>query len=257
MVTTVNEMDHIAFFQQHDEVAVAFSGGVDSSVLLALAKRYAKRVKAYYVKTQFQPQFELDDALEVAKLLDVEIRIIQLDVTADPVIAGNPKNRCYFCKKKIFSTIIRCANDDGFETVLDGTNASDDIGDRPGFAALSELGVLSPLRICNLSKQQIRQIAKENNIPVANKPSYACLATRIPYGVRITDEILKKTEVAEDLLRKAGYSNFRVRYLNGSAKLELGKAELELFRRREEETIELLSPFYEAVFLDPKERADE
>ncbi|MBQ7581021.1 MAG: ATP-dependent sacrificial sulfur transferase LarE [Clostridia bacterium] len=250
-------MDHIAFFQQHDEVAVAFSGGVDSSVLLALAKRYAKRVKAYYVKTQFQPQFELDDALEVAKLLDVEIRIIQLDVTADPVIAGNPENRCYFCKKKIFSAIIRCAKADGFEAVLDGTNASDDIADRPGFAALSELGVLSPLRMCNLSKHRIRQIAKENDLPVASKPSYACLATRIPYGVRITDEILKKTEVAEDLLRKAGYSNFRVRYLNGSAKLELGKVELELFRRREEETIELLSPFYEAVFLDPKERADE
>lgn len=250
-------MDLTAFFQQYNEVAVAFSGGVDSSVLLLLAKKYAKRVKAYFVKSQFQPQFELDDAIETAKMLRVEMEIITLDVLSKQTIADNPENRCYFCKKEVFLNIFQHANSDGFETVIDGTNASDDAADRPGFAALSELGVMSPLRICGLSKSHIREIAQAHDLPVADKPSYACLATRVAAGVRITHEILKKTETAEELLRNNGYRNFRVRYIDGSAKLEFGKADMELYNNNAETTIELLLPFYEKVCVDLKERADE
>ena len=245
------------FFELNSEVAIAFSGGVDSAVLLLLAKRYAKRVKAYYVKSQFQPQFELEDAKEISALLNAEIEIIELNVLEDAAITANPANRCYFCKRKIFGTIIEHAKKDGFATVLDGTNASDDIADRPGFAALMELEVKSPLKACGYTKADIRKIAAENFLPVADKPSYACLATRIPTGTEITAKLLEKTETAENLLRKAGFKNFRIRYNNGSARLEFGRADMKLFNDKKEQVFALLEPYYDGICLDEKERADE
>ena len=250
-------MDITDFFCQNSEVAVAFSGGVDSAVLLALAKEHAKRVEAYCVKSQFQPQFELDDAVKIAELLSAEIEIIPLDVLSDSTITANPENRCYYCKKKVFAEIIKHAAADGFTTVIDGTNATDDASDRPGFRALGELRVLSPLRLCGYTKAAVRQVAGDYGLPVADKPSYACLATRIPTGVKITEETLAKTEAAENLLRNAGYKNFRIRYADGSARLELGRSETELFRQTEEKTRTLIEPYYDNIFLDPKERADE
>ena len=245
------------FFENNSAVAVAFSGGVDSAVLLLLAKKYAKRVKAYFVKAQFQPQFELDDARAVAALLDADMKIIELDVLKDETVKQNPNNRCYYCKKNIFSEIIKNAKKDGFSVILDGTNASDDISDRPGYRALREMNVYSPLKLCGYTKSDIRKLALKNKLPVANKPSYACLATRIPTGTKITDELLKKTEQAENALRKEGFENFRVRYLNGAAKLELGKNEHKLLVEKKERVYTLLSKLYDGVLLDLKEREDE
>ena len=149
------------FFAAHPEVAVAFSGGVDSAYLLYAAKRAAKRVKAYYACSAFQPQFELEDAKRLAAELDVQMQILPLDVLADAQVTANPKNRCYYCKKRIFGAITAQARHDGFTVLLDGTNASDDAGDRPGMKALEELSVLSPLRLCGLTKAQIRALSKE------------------------------------------------------------------------------------------------
>jgi uncharacterized protein len=250
-------MDIKTFFKENSEAAIAFSGGVDSAVLLALAKKYAVRVKAYYVKSKFQPQFELDDALETAELLNADLEIILLDVLSDKEVTGNPENRCYHCKKQVFGEIIKHAQADGFKLILDGTNASDDIDDRPGFAALGELGVASPLLLCGYTKADIRALAREYGLPVADKPSYACLATRIPTGTRITAELLNKTEAAEKLMRKAGYKNFRVRCLGDTARLELSRADRALYSRIKDRTHSLLSPYYKAVELSDKERSDE
>ena len=246
-----------SFFSQNSETAVAFSGGVDSAVLLMYAVRYAKRVKAYFVKSQFQPQFELEDALRVAEMLNAELEVISADILCDEKVASNPENRCYYCKKRVFGAILTAAGKDGFDTVLDGTNFTDDISDRPGYKALQEMKVLSPLRECGISKAEIRAAAEDNGLSVAHKPSYACLATRIPCGTYITAELLEITEAAENELKSLGFSNFRVRYDDGAARLELGKREHALLKEKREQVIQILLKYYNDFYVESKERADE
>ncbi|MBO5494559.1 MAG: ATP-dependent sacrificial sulfur transferase LarE [Eubacterium sp.] len=250
-------MEISEFFEKHSEVAVAFSGGVDSCVLLLFAKKYSKRVKAYFVKSQFQPEFELEDARTVSALLGAELEVLYTDILSDKTISANPADRCYHCKNRVFKSIISAARADGFGTVLDGTNASDDISDRPGFRALGELGVYSPLRLCSYTKGDIRRIARENGLPVFDKPSYACLATRVPTGTEITEELLDKTEGAENELRARGYRNFRVRYNGDGCRLELGKKEAEMLVSDRDAVFSVLSHYYKTITVDEKERADE
>ena len=245
------------FFQKHSEVAVAFSGGVDSAVLLLLAVRYARRVKAYYVQSQFQPQFEREDAARTAALLQAEIEIIPVDILSFDSVVANPDNRCYYCKKAIFDSITAHAARDGFSVVLDGTNASDDLGDRPGYRALQELAVLSPLKLCGYTKAQIRRLAAQHRLPVADKPSYACLATRIPTGTAIRAEILQTTEAAENALRAMGFRNFRVRYCDGDAKLELCASDFARLPSMREQICAALKNDYRHIYLDLKEKTDE
>ena len=142
------------FFGAHPKAALAFSGGVDSSYLLYAARQLGADVKAYYVKTAFQPEFEYQDALRLASQLGADIQVLTLDVLACPDVTVNPKNRCYFCKQHIFGNILRQAKADGYDTVLDGTNASDQVSDRPGMKALQEMKVLSPLRLTGLTKAE-------------------------------------------------------------------------------------------------------
>lgn len=173
------------YFLLHPRVAIAFSGGVDSAYLLYAAVNYAEKVRAYYVKSAFQPQFEMDDAKRMAKQLRADLTVIEVDMLQCPQITANPADRCFFCKKLIFSKIAEQALKDGFNTLLDGTNASDDPSDRPGMKALNELSVLSPLRECGLTKEEIRRRSKEAGLFTWDKPAYACLATRIPTGEAI------------------------------------------------------------------------
>ena len=132
------------FFTEHPKVAIAFSGGVDSSYLLYAAKQYAKEVCAYYANAEFQPAFELEDAVRLAKELDVRLEILELNILAVSHVSDNPSNRCYYCKRAIFTAITNAALEDGFSVLLDGTNASDDAGDRPGMRAL---GMVAPLNL--------------------------------------------------------------------------------------------------------------
>ena len=213
-------MDLAAFFQKYPKVAIAFSGGVDSAYLLYAAITYGAEVRAYYVKSAFQPQFEFDDAKKLSQFLHADLHILEVDILSDLSITQNPANRCYYCKKKLFEKILIAAKTDGFTVLLDGTNASDDSDDRPGMKALSELHVLSPLRICGLTKEVIRQRSKEAGLFTWNKPAYACLATRIPTGTPITHAKLEKTEHAENYLTKLGFSNFRVRQVEDGARLQ-------------------------------------
>ena len=243
-------MDLKQFFEQYPRVAIAFSGGVDSAYLLYAASKYAKQVKAYYVDTAFQPQFELDDAKRLAKELGAEMQVLEADVLHDPAIVSNPADRCYHCKKKLFSHILKAAREDGFSVLLDGTNASDEASDRPGMRAIAELSVRSPLRECGLTKDAIRQLSREAGLFTHDKPAYACLATRIPVDEMITAEKLQRTEFAEDYLTALGFRDFRVRSVGGLAKIQIREEDLERVMTHRKEILNELKKHYTGVLLD-------
>ncbi len=238
------------FFSLNSKVAIAFSGGVDSSYLLYAARSFGAVVRAYYVKAEFQPEFEYEDAMRLASELCADVRVIKLNVLSDSCVTANPSDRCYYCKKTIFTAILEAAKADGFTVLLDGTNASDDEGDRPGMRALKELTVMSPLRECGLTKNQIRQLSKEAGLFTWDKPAYACLATRIQTGEEITAQKLKATESAEDYLFSLGFSDFRVRYQNGHAKLQMPEEQLNLLLEHREAILTKLKEHYKTVSLD-------
>lgn len=246
-------MEIESFFKKYNSVTVAVSGGVDSAVLLYLAKQYTDKVYACFVKSEFQPEFELRDALAVCRFLHIELKVINASVLSDSKIASNPKDRCYYCKKKIFSEICSFANSNNF-LVIEGTNADDDIDDRPGFKAINELGVLSPIRLCGLTKNDVRRIAISVGIPVGQKPSYACLATRVPTGTEITKNMLDITEKAESRLFEVGFSDFRVRYDKGNAILELTKEDRLKYLSNKEKIDLILKPYYKHIQLSDRVR---
>lgn len=243
-------MDLATFFRMHNKIALAFSGGVDSAYLLQAAIANGAQVKAYYVKTPFQPEFELEDARRLARELNADLQILPVDILREDAVRANPKNRCYFCKKKLFSAILQAAKQDGFTTVIDGTNASDDAADRPGMQALEEMNVLSPLRLCGLTKATVRKLSKEAGLFTHNKPAYACLATRIPTGTPITLEALVRTQWAEDCLRNLGFSDFRVRLIGNAAKLQIRSNQIPLLLQHREHILTTLKEKYTDVLLD-------
>ena len=238
------------FFAENREVAIAFSGGVDSAYLLYAATRYAARVKAYYVITAFQPAFELADARRLAADVGADMLVLHVDVLSNSAVTANPSDRCYHCKNTLFRQILRAAENDGFPVLLDGTNASDDAGDRPGMRALRELSVRSPLRECGLAKAEIRRLSKDAGLFTWDKPAYACLATRIRTGEEITLQKLKQTEKAEGFLFGLGFRDFRVRMVGNTAKLELREADLPLLLENREKIVTELRKDYDSVLLN-------
>ncbi|MDY6041023.1 MAG: ATP-dependent sacrificial sulfur transferase LarE [Candidatus Faecousia sp.] len=238
------------FFAENPRAAVAFSGGADSSYLLYAAVKAGANVKAYYVKTAFQPQFELEDAKKLAGELGTPMQVLPLDILCNQTVMANPPDRCYHCKKRIFSAIRAAAAQDGFSVLLDGTNASDDAGDRPGIRALKELSVRSPLREAGLTKAEIRRLSKEAGLFTHDKPAYACLATRISTGETITAEKLRRTEWAETYLAGLGLRDFRVRAMGNTAKLQVRASDLNLVVTHREQITAELGKAYEGVLLD-------
>ena len=242
------------FFKQHRSAALAFSGGVDSAYLLYEALHYGCDIHAYYVKSAFQPDFETADAIRLCKELGAKMTIIDLDVLSDGQICENPADRCYHCKKKIFSAIMDAAKKDGYTLLLDGTNASDEASDRPGMKALEELSVRSPLRECGLTKEEIRRRSKDAGLFTWNKPAYACLATRIPTGSPITLEKLQATEKAESYLSALGFSDFRIRLQGQDAKIQLKEEQFEKLLLHRKKILENFESLYDSITLDLKER---
>lgn len=242
------------FFKQNPRAAIAFSGGVDSAYLICAARNAGADVTAYLVCSAFQPQFEWEDAERLAAQLGIRLRILSADVLEDPRIAANPQNRCYFCKRRLFAVILTAASQDGYSLVLDGTNASDDVSDRPGFLALQELGVRSPLRECGLTKTEIRRLSREAGLFTWDKPAYACLATRIPTGTAIDRQTLAAIEAAEDALRQLGYTDLRVRLFHGAARLQLPSDQFPASPEAYSLIQKALSPWFETVLLDLKGR---
>ena len=189
------------FFAENPRAALAFSGGVDSAYLLYAASRCGADFRAYYVKSEFQPQFELDDARRLADRLSAPMTVIPLSV-------------------------LSCAERDGFSLIMDGTNASDDEGDRPGMKALREMRVRSPLRECGLTKAEIRRLSAEAGLFTWDKPAYACLATRVPSGTQIDAATLRRVEGAEAALAALGFTDLRVRLFHGAARVQLPESQI-------------------------------
>lgn len=238
------------FFNKNPKAAIGFSGGVDSAYLLYAAKQWGADIQPYYIKTAFQPQFEYADALTLCDKIGVSLKVIEFDILSERVIALNPQNRCYYCKKALFSALKSQAKKDGYSVILDGTNASDDISDRPGIKALKELGILSPLRECGLTKDKIRKLSKEGELFTWQKPSYACLATRIPTGQEITADLLKRIEYSETALMNIGFRDFRIRIYNGNARIQLKSEQFPLAAEKREEILNSIKPYFETVLLD-------
>ncbi len=238
------------FFQENPRCALGFSGGVDSAYLLYAGVKAGADIKPYFIKTAFQPSFELADAQKLAAGLGVEVTVLELDALADPQVAANPADRCYYCKQNLFRTLKERAIADGYPVLLDGTNASDEAGDRPGMRALAELSVRSPLRECGLTKAEIRARSREAGLFTWDKPAYACLATRVPAGETITADLLARVEGAEDALFRLGYTDFRVRVFHSAARLQLPRGQMERAVREAETIQAALKPYLTPVLLD-------
>lgn len=238
------------FFAENKSIALAFSGGCDSALLLYAAKACGAAPGVYYVKSPFQPEFELEDAKKLAAELGCGMRILNVDVLADEAVRANPADRCYHCKQHIFRAILEAAQADGYTCVMDGTNASDDASDRPGMRALREMQVRSPLRECGITKAQVRALSKEAGLFTWNKPAYACLATRIPTWTEITETDLSLIERSEAALSVMGFSDFRVRLEENSARLEITEEQLPLLLEKRPEIIAALEADFKEISLN-------
>lgn len=238
------------FFIHNNKIALGFSGGVDSSYLLYAALQNKADIMPYFVKSPFQPQFELDDAKRLAADLKCGLKVIYLNHLDDGDIKANGAMRCYYCKKKIFMSIKKQAIVDGYTVLIDGANASDDASDRPGMKATSELEVKSPLRECGIDKAEVRRLSREAGLFTWDKPAYACLATRIKTSAPITEELLHKVEKSEAALFSLGYKDFRVRTDGETAKIQVKEDQIENIIAHREKIYEELKKYFNDVVLD-------
>ena len=206
--------------------AVAYSGGVDSTFLLKVAYDVLEgRVVAVTARSSTYPERELREATDFAQSIGARHRVIHSEELDIPEFAENPMNRCYLCKRELFSKIKAIAVQDGLQYVAEGSNV-DDLSDfRPGLQAIRELGVVSPLRDAGLGKEDIRKLSREMGLPTWDKPAFACLSSRFPYGHRITREKLRSVELAEQYLMDLGFRQVRVRHHGDVARIELSPAE--------------------------------
>jgi pyridinium-3,5-biscarboxylic acid mononucleotide sulfurtransferase len=232
---------------------VAFSGGVDSSLALAVAARALpqRRVLAVTSNNETYLPSELDLAREFAESLGVEHLVVNTRELDDPNYASNPTNRCYFCKSTLYSDLAKLAEEKGYACVVDGANKDDEGDYRPGRKAARELGVVSVLSAAGMTKAEVRGLARHLGLPTWDKPALACLSSRFPYGQEITPEKLSQVARAEEFLRKEGFRQVRVRHHGEIARLEVGPDEMErAFALREEISTELKEAGFLYVALD-------
>ena len=211
-----------------DGVLIAFSGGVDSSVVAALAHdALGDDAVACTAKSETLPEAELSEAKRVVDEIGIRHEIVEFSELDDPNFVENDGDRCYHCRTMRLGRMYEAAEDLGIGTVCDGTNADDtDGGHRPGLQAVDELDVTSPLLDHGITKPEVREAAEQYDLSVADKPSMACLSSRIPTGLEVTEDKLTRIERAEALLREWGFSQFRVRDHDGLARIEVGADEL-------------------------------
>lgn len=211
--------EHLALF---GSAAIAFSGGVDSTFLLYAAKEaLGDKALAITAVSSLVPKREINEAKEYCDKLGIRHVFVNIDELSIEGFADNPKNRCYICKKEIFKHIGMAAKEAGISVVAEGSNLDDQGDYRPGLQAIAELGIKSPLRDAGFSKQEIRDLSEYLKLPTWNKPSFACLASRFPYGEVISKEKLERVDKAEQLLLDMGFKQFRVRIHGDVARIEL------------------------------------
>ena len=214
-------------------LAVAFSGGVDSTYLLHEAVKAGKeKVTALIMKTPSVPERELDEAVTFCKSRGISFFVLPANPFSAAGFRENGRDRCYICKHFLFSALLEKAKEEGIPFVADGTNADDRKEFRPGLRALKELDIRSPLAEAGLTKKEIRELSEKEGLPTWNKPSFSCLATRFPYGEELTVEKLRRTEAAENLLAELGFTQRRVRVHGNLARIEVLPAEIPLLLER-------------------------
>lgn len=221
-----------------EDVCVAFSGGVDSSLLLVMtweaAQKNNTQVYALTMDTVLHPKADLEIARTVLARTGAMHKILTLNELAVPEIKNNPADRCYRCKKELYRRMLQFAEEKGISRLLEGSNEDDLHVYRPGLRAIGELGVRSPLAEMGLTKEEVRFLARDYGIPVADRPSSPCLATRLPYGTEIDLELLRRIDEAEEFLRKLSFYNVRVRVYRDIARLEIDTEEFpQLLKERE------------------------
>lgn len=234
-----------------DGLCVAFSGGVDSTLLLKIAVDTGKKVHAVMFKTQLHPCNEEEEARKLAAEIGAELTVMEIDEFSNPEILKNPVDRCYICKHMLFTKLKDFAKENGYHVIIDGTNADDHKEYRPGIKALSELAIVSPLAELGITKSEIRSYAKELGITVHNKPSAPCMATRFPYDTEITREMLDKVENAENFLKELGMKVCRLRIHGDIARIEVNEADFEVVIRNKDIIVNYLKTLdYNYVNLD-------
>lgn len=245
-----NNLENLNILTQHLEkhveegIAIAFSGGVDSSLLLKIAcdvaKKTCSKVLAVTFETKLHPHGDLEEAKALAHNFGAIHKTIEVDEFADPEIINNPVDRCYRCKNLLFQTFISYANSKGCHYLVDGSNFDDLNQYRPGMKALKELSIQSPLLELKLTKVEIRALAAELGIPTSDKPSAPCLATRLPYGTRFDFEMLERIDQGEKYIRSLGFYNVRLRLHQDIVRIEVDKKDFTEFLEKEESILKKL-----------------
>ena len=240
-----------------EDICLAFSGGVDSSLLLILAKSCVKEqqkksnIYAVTFDTMLHPSCDLNTAKKVAKEAEVFHQVLFVNELEQEEIRFNPENRCYLCKKTLFSKLQEFAKSKGISIILEGTNEDDLHVYRPGLQAIQELGIKSPLAEAGFTKEEVRKLAKELGVSVAERPSTPCLATRLPYGTEISMGVLERIAKGEEYLHTLGFSVVRLRVHGEIARIEIPQKEFESFLKKSGEIIEELKKMgFDYITLD-------
>ncbi len=227
-----------------EDVVVAFSGGADSSLLLKMACEAAKKtgriVYGIFLHTMLHPSGEAESAGETAEEIGAVFRVLEINELRGAGIAYNPVDRCYRCKKHLFQSILREAEKLRAGTVMEGTNQDDLKVYRPGIRAVKELNIASPLAEAGLTKEEVRRLASEYGLSVSRKPAAPCLATRFPYGTRLSDEEMRRVERGERMLKEQGFYNVRIRVHGEIARLEVDSRDLPMLVEKRESVADRL-----------------